>query len=123
MALSDPRFDEDAITRMKNANIADIKNDMGEPGWLVARSFNGTVFEGHPYAVPGFGHLASMAAITRKDLLTFTKEQFARSALKVSFAGDITANEARDAVDKVFGGLPEKGASAARIRTGTPPWS
>lgn len=110
MALSDPRFDEDAITRMKNANIADIKNDMGEPGWLVARSFNGTVFEGHPYAVPGFGHLASMAAITRKDLLTFTKEQFARSALKVSFAGDITANEARDAVDKVFGGLPEKAA-------------
>jgi zinc protease len=106
LALSQPRFDKDAFERMRNANISEIKDDMGEPGWLAARTFNGTVFEGHPYAAPGFGTLESMAQITRDDLRAFVRAQFARDVLKVAIAGDITAEEAAAAVDSVFSGLP-----------------
>ena len=91
LALTKPRFDGDAIERMRNANTSELKDDMGEPGWLVARSFNGMVFEGHPYAVPGFGTLESMTKITRQDLLDFVHAQFARDVLKVAIAGDISA--------------------------------
>jgi zinc protease len=108
LALTRPRFDVDAMNRMKNTNISKIKDDMGDPGWLVARSFNGMVFEGHNYARPGFGTLASMTQITRKDLVDFTHAQFAQDVLKVSIAGDISKEEAQDAVDFIFGDLPEK---------------
>ncbi len=108
LALTAPRFDKDAITRMKNANISQIKDDSGNPEWLVARSFNGMIFEGHAYARPGYGNLASMQSITRDDLVQFTKDQFAKEVLKVAIVGDITEEEAKRALDKIFGTLPVK---------------
>lgn len=105
MALNQPRFDADAIERMRNANISEIKDDMGNPGWLVSRTYNGMVFEGHPYALPGYGNLDSMQRIARKDLLDFVRAQFARDVLKVAIAGDITKDEAEKAVDGIFGAL------------------
>lgn len=106
LALSQPRFDPDAIERMKNANVAQIQHDMGDPSWLVARSFNGMLFSGHAYSQPGAGHLASMAAITRQDLVDFAKAQFGRDALKISIAGDITEAEVKRLVEKTFAPLP-----------------
>lgn len=106
LALSQPRFDPDAIERMKNANIAQIQHDMGDPSWLVARSFNGMLFQGHPYAQPGAGHLASMASITRQDLVDFSKAQFGRDVLKIAVAGDITEAEVKRLIEKTFAPLP-----------------
>ncbi|MCE9507006.1 MAG: insulinase family protein [Alphaproteobacteria bacterium] len=115
LALNKPRFDADAIERMRNANISQIKDDMGDPGWLVARTYNGMVFEGHAYAQPGFGNLDSMQRITRKDLVNFVHAQFARNVLKVALAGDITKEEAAKAVDDIFGALPDKTGEAAGV--------
>lgn len=109
-ALAAPRFDDDAIERMKNANIAQIKRDMGDPSWLSARTFNGMLFEGHIYALPGHGNLASMQKITKKDLISFTRAQFTRDVLRVAIAGDISQAEAAALIDKTFGALPAKGA-------------
>ena len=106
LALTKPRFDSDAIERMRNANISEIKSSMGEPGWLVARTFNGMVFQGHPYAVPGYGTLESMPKITHKELMDFVHAQFARNVLKVAIAGDISKEEASKAVDSIFASLP-----------------
>jgi zinc protease len=111
LALNKPRFDADAIERMRNANISEIKENMGEPGWLVARTYNGMVFEGHAYALPGLGTLESMTRIGRKDLLDFVHAQFARDDLKVAIAGDITKDEAIKAVDMVFSTLPAHAAA------------
>lgn len=114
-ALAAPRFENDAIERMKNANVAQIQRDQGDPSWLSARTFNGMLFEGHTYSQPGYGHLASMASITRKDLLAFTQAQFGRDVLKVSIAGDITQAEAAALIDKTFAALPEKATSVETV--------
>lgn len=111
LALSKPRFDRDAIQRMKNANISEIKQNMGDPNWLVARTFNGMLFEGHFYSQPGSGDLDSMNRITRTDLMNYVEDQFARNVLKVSIAGDISKEEAEAALDTIFGALPEKAAA------------
>ena len=99
---------------MRDANIAQIRDDMGDPSWLVARTWNGTIFDGHPYARPGFGTIESMHAIERDDLLDFIHAQFAKNVLKVAIAGDIRADEAAKLVDMTFGALPEK---AKEIKT------
>ncbi len=106
LALTQPHFNEDAITRMKNANIADIKDSLGNPKWLAARSFNGMLFKGHPYELPGYGHLKSMRTITRRDLMEFRYKQFTKEALKISIAGDISKAEALIAVRNIFSTLP-----------------
>lgn len=108
-ALTAPRFDADAIGRMKDALAADIKTNVGDPAWLSARTFNGIVFAGHFYAQPGGGTLASLARITRRDLVDFVKTQFAQNLLSVVIVGDMTKDEARDMLTRVFGRLPAEG--------------
>jgi len=108
LALTTPHFDKDAIKRMKNSNIAEIKNSLGNPAWLVARTFNGMAFKGNSYALPGAGNLESMKLITRNDLIKFTKNQFAQNLLKISIAGDISKVQAIKAVNEIFEKLPKK---------------
>lgn len=116
LAVTAPRFDQDALDRMRKANISQIQEDLGDPSWLSARSFNGMIFEGHAYANPGLGHLASMQTIVRKDLVDFVRDQFRRDALKVAIAGDITRAEAERLIDDTFGSLTEKGETPEDIR-------
>lgn len=108
LALNKPRFDVDAIERMKNALAAEIKTNKGDPAWLSARTFNGIVFEGHYYSQPGGGTLSSLARITRNDLVDFVKNQFAQNLLSIVIVGDITKDEAHAMIAQVFGTLPEK---------------
>lgn len=107
-ALTSPRFDAEAIQRMKDALGAEIKTNKGDPAWLSARTFNGIVFAGHYYAQPGGGTLASLERITRRDLIDFVKTQFAQNLLSVIIVGDMTKDETRDMLADVFGKLPKK---------------
>ncbi len=109
LALTSPRFEPAAITRMKNAMAADIKTNKGDPAWLSARTFNGIIFDGHFYSQPGAGTLGSIARITRRDLVDFVKTQFARNLLHVVVVGDMDAAETKAMLDKVFGALPATG--------------
>ena len=107
LSLTSPRFDADALDRMKEANIAEIKESLSDPDWLASRIFNGMVFDGHAYAKPGYGTLPSMTRIMSNDLRSFVRGQFARNLLKISVAGDISASELATILDDTFGGLPD----------------
>lgn len=108
LALNQPRFDEPAFERMRSATEATIKQNLTSPDWIAARSFNGLMYEGDPYALPGQGTLSSLASLTPADLKAFAKNQFVREGLIVGIAGDITADKAKALVDQIFGPLPKK---------------
>ncbi len=116
MALTKPRFDEDAILRMKQSTISQIKNNIGNPNWVSARTFNGMLFGDHFYSRPGQGTIKSIENITREDLIAFTKKQFSiqdpaksffegMQKLNISIAGDINKEEASKLVDLIFADL------------------
>lgn len=107
LAINKPRFDADPLSRMRNAALSRISNNMSRPGWLAARSFNGMIFEGHPYARPGQGTLESVKTITADDLRNHVQKYFGRDNLIVAVAGDITAAELAGALDDMFGTLPK----------------
>lgn len=109
LALAHPRFDNDAVERMRNAIMAENKDNLGDPAWLSARTFNGEVFEGHYYSLPGAGTLSSIPRITRRDLQDFVDAQFAQNLLKVVIVGDVTEDGAREMLQKIFGELPDHG--------------
>ena len=76
---------------------------------IASRRWWETAFQGHPYGRPPRGTLESVPAITADDLKTFTRNIFARDALKVGIVGNIDAAAAGKLIDRVFGGLPAAG--------------
>lgn len=109
-ALAAPRFDEDAIERVRAQLIAGLRSDEKDPDTLAAREFARLAFAGHPYGSPGDGTPESVAALTRDDLIAAHKGAIARDRLVVSAVGDITAAELGPLLDALFADLPETGA-------------
>lgn len=111
LALSEPRFDQEAIDRMKASNIARIRSSMTDPEWMAARLSNDISYAGHPYAQNSGGTLTTIAGLTREDLQSFVKSQFALNRLNIAVSGDITAVELAALLDRVFSFLPADSTS------------
>ncbi len=110
LALTKPRFDQEAIERMRLANMSRIKSDMTDPEWIAARLMNATIFEGHPYAMNSGGTLSSLPRITAEDLRAKVKRDLTQDRLLISVAGDITADELAQLLDKTFGQIEKTSA-------------
>jgi zinc protease len=113
LALQQPRFDADAITRVKSQILARMQANLGDPDWLASRTFNGVVFEGHPYAAPGQGTRRSIASITGEDLRRYVRENLTRDRLLVTVTGDIEPAALAAALDRIFLPLPAQGRTLA----------
>lgn len=109
-ALSDPRFDQDAIDRVKGQVASIIRSDEKDPGEIARRAFDKLAFGDHPYGSSRNGTLESVAALTRDDLFAAKAAVMARDRLFVSAVGDITEAELGALLDDLLGGLPETGA-------------
>jgi zinc protease len=107
-ALAKPRFDADAIERVRNEMITSIATSMGNPNWVARRTLMETLFAGHPYARPSNGTIDSLRAITADDLRQFIGRRVGRDQLLVTAAGDITPEELGPALDTIFAGVPAK---------------
>ena len=107
LALTKPRFDQEALDRMRKANQSRIRSSLSDPGWMAARILNDKAFDGHPYAMNSGGTLSSLDGIKTSDLEAFHEEYIGMNNLVVSVAGDITAEELRTVLNDVFGDLPD----------------
>jgi len=110
MALTRPRFDNDAMTRVRAQIVQSLQQDQVEPARVASRGFSRQFFGGHAYAHPTNGEIASISSITAQDLRNFARTHWVKNGLKVAVAGDITA----PALIKLLGGtfLPVSGAAA-----------
>lgn len=108
LALNKPRFDQDAVDRIKAQLRANLVYAARDPEKTAFKEWFATAFAGHPYGRPATGTDETLTAITRDDLEGYRKANFARSNLKVVAVGDITAEELGRMLDDVFGALPEK---------------
>ncbi len=109
-ALSAPRFDEDAIERVRAQVIAGIKADAQDPNTLAARAFGAAAFGDHPYGSSRDGTVDSVQALTRSDLLAAHRNTVARDRVHVGVVGDITPEALGVLLDQILGDLPETGA-------------
>lgn len=112
MALAEPRFDNDAMARIRGSIATDLKFAQEDPGKVSTRQWFELAFSDHPYARPSKGTLDTVEAITSDDLRAAMKDGFARDNLKVAVVGDITAEELAPLLDTMFGALQEN----ARLR-------
>ncbi|CAO3418439.1 M16 family metallopeptidase [Azospirillum doebereinerae] len=111
LSMAEPRFEPEAIDRMRAAIAASLRNDLADPNYVARRLFYSTAYPGHPYGDEIRGSLDSLARITPDDLKGFVKTQFGRDNLVVAASGDIAPEDLGKALDRIFGGLPAKSAT------------
>ncbi len=109
-ALAEPRFDEDAIERVRQQVLSGLRSDLADPNDIASAAFSAMAYGDHPYATDGKGTLDSVAALTRDDLVAAHRGALARDRMFVGAVGDITAEELGALLDKLLGDLPETGA-------------
>ena len=107
LALNKPRFDNEPLERMIQANITRIKSNQGDPNWIAARIFNDRAYENHPYALNSGGTITSLSKITTNDLHNFKNSHLTKDRLHVGVSGNINADELAVLLDKIFNDLPE----------------
>jgi zinc protease len=108
LSMTKPRFDADAVDRIRQQLVANLAYAEKDPEKVAANEWYALAFEGHPYGRPSNGTRETVAKITSQDLAAFHKRTFAKSNLKVVAVGDIDAATLGKLLDDVFGDLPEK---------------
>ncbi len=106
LSLTEPRFDAEAVERMRAAVLSSLRRDQADPNYVARRLFYATAYPDHPYGDEIRGTLESLPTITPDDLRNFVKSSFGRDRLIVAAAGDITPEDLGLALDRVFGALP-----------------
>ncbi|HRK24057.1 MAG TPA: pitrilysin family protein [Beijerinckiaceae bacterium] len=106
LAVNQPRFDQDAIDRVKAQVMASLKREETDPDALAWKAFRARAFGDHPYGRGDKGTPASLSTITRADLVTAHGRRLARDRLKIAVVGAIDAETLGRALDRIFGGLP-----------------
>ncbi len=110
LALIQPRFDADAIERVRGQVLSILRSNAKDPGEIAGREFNRLAFGDHPYGTSGDGTEESVTALTRDDILAAHKAVLARDRIYVAAVGDITPEDLGALLDHVLGGLPATGA-------------
>jgi len=108
LALSAPRFDAEAVERVRGQTLAALRRDSTNPNSLASRRWWETAFPDHPYGRESRGTPESVPRIAVADLRDYARRVFARNELTVSIVGDIDAKAAGELVDRAFAGLPPR---------------
>jgi zinc protease len=120
LALTAPRFDEDAAERVRAQILAGLKFDENDPETVASLAWDQLAFNDHPYGRPIKGTTLSVAALAPADLHKYVRRVFARDKLLISVVGDIDAKALGPLLDHVFGGLLAK-ASLLPVADAVPP--
>ena len=108
LAINAPRFDQDAVERIRKQLLANLAYAAKNPQQVAGKAWYEGAFPSHPYGRSSNGSQESVGAIQPADLEAFRKRTFARDTLKVVAVGDIDAKTLGEILDKLFGELPAK---------------
>jgi zinc protease len=108
-ALVEPRFDADAVERVRQRMLASARSAETDPEAIAGKAFFADAFPGHPYAHPTDGTTESLAALDVAALRAARERTLVRDRLRVAVVGDITAAELGPLLDRIFGALPASG--------------
>ncbi|MBW0158505.1 M16 family metallopeptidase [Sedimentimonas flavescens] len=109
-ALTNPRFDQVAVDRVRGQVLSIIASDEEDPNAIAGRTFRQLAYGDHPYGSSLNGTAESVKALSREDIFDAKARVMARDRLVISAVGDITPAELGVLLDHLLGDLPETGA-------------
>jgi zinc protease len=106
LALTQSRFDPEAIERMRNEILVNLATEAETPGHLAGRKLFADLYGDHPYAREEDGTPEGVKAVTRDDIVAWSKTRMARDRLLIGVSGDVTPAQVRGLLDEIFADLP-----------------
>lgn len=111
LALTRPRFDGDAVERMRRQFIQRAQREQEDPEALSARIWYKAAFGDHPYGRGARGTPETLAGLTLADLRGVLA-RLGRDRLIIGASGDVSAEELGRLLDLAFADLPASATSA-----------
>ena len=105
LALSHPRFDAEAVARVRAQIIEALEEESGNPTNVAEKGFYSVYFGPHAYGHSLYGDRRSLGAVTPEDLRAFARSHWVRGGLKIALAGDASASVAANLIRSTFGPL------------------
>jgi zinc protease len=106
-ALAELSFPTESVERMRQYFVLREQSIDNDPQTIANRAGLSLVMPGHPYQLALENVAKDLTEVSLDDLRAAHKRIFAKRGLKVALVGDLTEQQAKDLLDKVFGDLPE----------------
>jgi zinc protease len=122
LALSRPRFDVDAVTRVRLQMMQAVDLGREDPYTVAEQGFYSLYFGPYTYGRPVGGDASGLASISAQDLRAFAQKHWVRAGLTIAVAGDVNATALTAFVRSTFGSLPNVAPPLPALppRTGAP---
>jgi zinc protease len=105
LALQHPRFDQEAITRVRAQLLQNVQRDQEDPEAVAEKGFHAAFFAGNAYGHPPNGDTAGLSAVTQEDLKGFARAHWVRGGMKIAVAGDASPASIAGLLDSAFAKL------------------
>ena len=115
-----PAFAPQEIELQRKQMLSTLTVSYDDPEYLAGVVFERLVYGAHPYGRPDSGTPASLAAITRNDLVAFHQAWFGANNAILAIVGDVTADEAFAGAERAFGNWRKAANAAARAEEPPP---
>ena len=106
LAMTAPRFDADAVERVRARAIAGARQALETPRGQAGRAFWAAAFPSHPAGRPATGTAESLAAVNVEAMRATLAAQMRRDGLLIAASGAIRPEELAALLPALFGGLP-----------------
>ena len=115
LALAHPRFDQEAVQRVRAQILSSLEQEDTDPPTVAAKGFYKAYFHDHPYGHSVNGDAASINAITQADIKAFAAEHWVKGDIKIAVSGDVDPATLTQLLNSAFGKLPAKSPRAAAL--------
>jgi zinc protease len=104
LVLLRPDFPQAELDLARRRTLAQLKNELDDPGALAERALMGAVWGTHPYGHETVGTRADLESLTRDDLVRFHREQLGPRVSNLFLVGDVEPRRTLKLVERFFGG-------------------
>jgi len=98
--LSNPRFDKGEVEKVREQQLAEIRNFWDDPRYFSNQLIKEQVYKGHPYSKNIIGTEASIKSITHDDLVELHRKYISPKGARLAIVGDIKNIDIKSKLEK-----------------------
>ncbi|MCA4774437.1 M16 family metallopeptidase [Wolbachia endosymbiont of Mansonella perstans] len=114
-AIMRPKVDPKGLNRVFEKAKVTFNNLEKDPYFVARKELETLLFKKHPYSKSRYGSLDTVMSITRDDVLTYMKRNFAKNNMVISVVGCTTKEEISMLLDKYLSKLPSKRSKVRKM--------
>jgi zinc protease len=106
--LLNATFAEDELEKERRIVLDDIRAQEDSLGQVAFKLFHAAMWQRHPYRLDPLGTAQSVAALTRRKLLSHFRQRYSTSNLTIAVVGDVDPARVQAKVASLLGGKTEQ---------------